>query len=355
MPGQSWETLRGRLVQIAVGGECLRENRLGEPAVRQVAVYVPAEVDRPVPLLVALQGFLGSGLMFPGWKTFDETLPQRLDRLIASGAMPPVVLAMPDCFTRLGGNQYVDNPVLGRWSAFLTDELVPALEASFPVLPGKAHRGVFGKSSGGYGAMWQAMTRGDCWGAIACHSGDVDFDLVYRPHLVPALDRLAKALRRPPRTQGDLDAATSAFLAELYASKKADGKDLLHLMTLAMAASYDPRPDAPDGIRLPLDPWTATLDAAAWARWRQWDPLVRVEHPETLASLRSLRGIFVDCGSRDQYALVYGSRALSAAFGRHGIAHTYEEFDDDHSSIAYRQDVSLPWLARTLAAETDQS
>ena len=31
-----------------------------------------------------------------------------------------------------------------------------------------------------------------------------------------------------------------------------------------------------------------------------------------------------------------------------GIAHTYEEFDDNHSDIDYRMDVSLPFLYRSL-------
>ncbi len=31
-----------------------------------------------------------------------------------------------------------------------------------------------------------------------------------------------------------------------------------------------------------------------------------------------------------------------------GIRHRYEEFDDDHSDIDYRMDVSLPFLYRAL-------
>jgi hypothetical protein len=31
------------------------------------------------------------------------------------------------------------------------------------------------------------------------------------------------------------------------------------------------------------------------------------------------------------------------------IRHRYEEFDDDHSDIDYRMDVSLPFLYRSLA------
>ena len=62
----------------------------------------------------------------------------------------------------------------------------------------------------------------------------------------------------------------------------------------------------------------------------------------------SLRGIYIDCGWRDQYHLHYGARLLSKRLAQHGIRHVYEEFDDNHSSIDYRMDVSLPYLYRAL-------
>ena len=67
------------------------------------------------------------------------------------------------------------------------------------------------------------------------------------------------------------------------------------------------------------------------------------------SNLRTLRGIFIDCGWRDQFHIHFGSRRLSQALRRHGVSHRYEEFDDNHSGIDYRMDVSLPWLARKLA------
>ena len=40
--------------------------------------------------------------------------------------MAPVVVAFPDCFTRLGGNQYVNSPVMGNWEDFLIAEMLKA-------------------------------------------------------------------------------------------------------------------------------------------------------------------------------------------------------------------------------------
>ena len=64
--------------------------------------------------------------------------------------------------------------------------------------------------------------------------------------------------------------------------------------------------------------------------------------------LKSLRDIYIDCGWRDRYYIHYGSRILSRRLAEAGIRHRYEEFNDDHSDIDYRMDVSLPFLYRAL-------
>jgi len=43
-----------------------------------------------------------------------------------------------------------------------------------------------------------------------------------------------------------------------------------------------------------------------------------------------------------------GSGLLSQRLAAAGIRHRYEEFDDEHSDIDYRMDVSLPFLYRAL-------
>jgi hypothetical protein len=118
-------------------------------------------------------------------------------------------------------------------------------------------------------------------------------------------------------------------------------------MLIAMAASYDPDPSSPRGIRLPVDLTTCELDAEKWRNWLAWDPLRMVDRASCRASLAHVvarGGLFVDCGRRDQYFLHYGSRSFSRKLHAYGIDHTYEEFDDNHSAIDYRLDRSLPYL-----------
>ena len=66
------------------------------------------------------------------------------------------------------------------------------------------------------------------------------------------------------------------------------------------------------------------------------------------SALKTLRGIYIDCGWRDQYHIHYGARLLSARLSAAGVRHTYEEFDDNHSDVDYRMDWSLPFLTKAL-------
>jgi len=324
----------GAVHRMTVESELLKNNRLGDPHVRAIDVYTPHGHDGAgLPLLVDLAGYTGSGLSHTNWKNFGENVPERLDRLIGSGEMGPAVVAFPDCFTRLGGNQYVNSAALGPWEGILTTEFVPAVEARFSC-GGDGRRAVFGKSSGGYGAMIHALRHADFWAAAACHSGDMAFELAYAKDFPATLRAIARA--------GSVD----AFIEKLEADPKPKGGDIEVLMILAMAASYDPCPDNRFGVRLPVDLHSCERESERWNNWLAFDPLVMVE--ERGETLKQLKGLFIDCGDQDQYDLVYGARRLHQRLQDMGVSHRYEEFPDDHSGIDYRMDVSLPFLVEAL-------
>ena len=170
----------GEMIFLTVRSDALAGNMLGDPSERKVGVYIPYDADpEGLPLLVSLAGYTGSGLSQLNWKNFGENVPERLDRLIATGKMPPAVIAFPDCYTRLGGNQYINSVAMGNWEDFLITDMLSAIEGRFGC-GGAGKRGLFGKSSGGYGALVHAMRHPDVWSAIACHSGDMGFAIAYQ-------------------------------------------------------------------------------------------------------------------------------------------------------------------------------
>jgi enterochelin esterase-like enzyme len=329
---------RGELKRLEVESQMLAGNLLGDSNVRELYVYLPPGFvagDRP-PLLVDLVGFTGSGQSHVNWKNFGENVPERLDRLIGEQRMPPVAVAFPDCFSRLGGNQYINSAAIGRYDDYLLQEVVPLVEQTLGV-GGPGRRAVFGKSSGGYGAIVHAMRHADFWAAAACHSGDMGFELCYLGDLPKVLTELAR------RHEGSIE----RFIRHFETALKPGDRDMTVLNFLAMAASYDPDPSQFLGIRLPADPWTAELMPERWANWRAHDPLNMVD--AAAADLQRLKALYIDCGDHDQFHLQFGARRLHRALERLGVGHRYEEFPDDHSTVDYRMDESLPFLAKALA------
>lgn len=314
----------------------LQGNPLGDPFVRDLPVILPpGYADEPTryPVLYGLSGFTGKGAMMLNIDAWQPNLPQRLEQLYAEG-MPPVIVVLPDCFTLLGGSQYVNSPAVGRYEDYVLEEIVPFVDSRYRTVPGPEGRGVFGKSSGGYGAIRLGMTRPDIFGALACHSGDMYFELCYKPDL----PKMCNAVNRA----GGLQHWWDAFRAKV----KKNGEDFDALNMVAMSACYSPSPDGWMGIDLPVDLYTCKLKDAVWARWLEWDPVTLA--PKHADNLRKLRYIYMDCGTRDEFNLQFGARILSQILEQQGIKHDHEEFEDGHMSVQYRYSVSLPRLAAAL-------
>ena len=314
----------------------LAGNPLGDPTERDLYVYLPPGYDPAVryPALLAVVGYTGTGGSLFNIDHLVEPLHRRLDRLIAAGTCPPVIVAAPDCFTRVGGNQYLNSAGTGRYEDYLVDEIIPFVNATYSTL----RWGVFGKSSGGYGAIVLGMRRPEVFCAVADHSGDSCFELCYLSDFPAALDAFRAA------------GGPAAWLERYWADPShRRASHMKPLVCLGMAVHYSPNPDAPAAhahVDWPFDLETGEFRPAVWERWRALDPVNMVD--KHVANLRTLRAIFVDCGTKDEFALHWGARALVAKLRGHGIAVRHEEFDDGHMTIPYRYDASLPFLVNAL-------
>lgn len=331
---------RGTLVVGRIRSEVLEGNPLGDPVERDLHVYLPPGYEEdggPYPTLLAVVGFTGTGGMLFNVDTFSEPLQDRLDRLIGEGICPPVIVVAPDCFTRLGGNQYINSTATGRYEDYLIDEVVPLAREEFRC----GRWGVFGKSSGGYGAMVLGMRHPGVFEALADHSGDANFELSAIPEFGGALDGWREA------------GGPAKWLEAFWADPNRRRKKYRHaLIALAMAAHYSPNPMSPHlGIDFPFDLETGVFRPEVWERWREWDPVNMI--PRYEENLRELRLVYIDCGSKDEWALHWGARAKVAALREIGVEPHYEEFDDGHMSVSYRYDVSLPLLAKALIEEVE--
>lgn len=331
--------MTSQVVIETLHSDVLRGNPLGDPHVRQVPIYLPpgyADSRERYATAYMLAGYTGKGQMMLNASAWDENLPERLDRLIASGAMRPMIVVMPDCMTRYGGSQYINSAATGRYEDHLTQELIPFIDARYRTLADREHRAVLGKSSGGYGAMLTGMRHSDLFAYVADHSGDKYFELCYKPDFPKCLNGLAKY------------GGARKFLAGFPHPRPRPRHWMDVIAILAMAACYSPNPDSPLSFDLPFDEYTGELNEQVWARWLEHDPVyLLTAHAE---ALRSLRLLYLDCGSSDEYNLHYGARLFVERLKPLGIEHIYEEFDDGHMNIQYRYDVSFARISAAMPA-----
>ena len=325
-PGPPWERpLRGTLDRLLVESECLAGNPLGDPARRPLWVYrAPGAGDDPVPTVYVIQGFFGQVDTWANHVPFEPSMLERLDAMFAGGGCPPALVVFVDAWTSYGGSQFINSTSTGRYLDYLCDEIVPFVDERYPALPGPGHRGLTGKSSGGYGAMVVPMLRPDVFGALASHAGDALFECCHLPNF-PAVARMLR-----DRFDGSWD----VFWEQVRAAEHVDLERFENLDIYGYAAAYSPDPDRPGKALMPFDVATGRLIEDVWAQWLAWDP-VRMA-PRHADALRSLRRIHLDAGKEDEWYLDLGAQAFSAELDKLGVEHTLELFDGKHGGLTYR-------------------
>jgi S-formylglutathione hydrolase FrmB len=331
--------LAGRFEHDVITSRALADNALGDPSERPLWVYLPpgydSEPERRYPAIYLIQGLTGQVEMWWNRSAFRPTVPELIDALFADGGTPTAIVVMVDAWTKLGGSQYVNSPGTGRYLDYLCDDVVAFVDGKYRTLADRNHRGIAGKSSGGYGAMTVPMRRPDVFGALASHAGDALFDYCYLPEFGPAV----RALR--DRYAGSFERFWEDFRSRPAFREK---DDHILLNVYCMAACYSAEADGT--VTLPFDPATGELRDDVWQRWLANDP-VRMA-PAHADALRSLRAVYLDAGRRDEFHLDVGAQAFSAILTRLGVNHYFELFDGAHGAIEYRYPQAIRYLAERL-------
>jgi S-formylglutathione hydrolase FrmB len=330
----------GRFDEHVFTSEALRGNPLGDPHERPLWVYVPPgydDGDDRYPSVYMIQGLTGQ---LDGWRNrsaFRRNFPELADDLFAAGDAPPCIVVWVDAWTSYGGSQFLDSRGTGRYHTYLCDEVVPWVDDRYRTLPAREHRGIAGKSSGGYGAMVTPMLRPDLFGGLATHAGDALFESCYLPEFRDTV----RALR--DEYEGSFDRFWADFRSRPAFSKDSDG---VLLNAWCMAACYSTDEDGT--VRLPFDVDTSQLIPEVWERWLAWDPVRMV--PKHADALSGMRAIYIDAGKRDEWALDLAAEAFRRALAEIGVTDVFFElFDAAHGAIEYRYPLSLRYLAERLS------
>ena len=312
--------------------EALRGNPLGDPYVRPLHVYVPEDTSRRYPSVYVIQGMTGMADAWFNTEPWSASYPDRISKLA-----PDAVVVLVDAFTAVGGSQFLDSPAIGNYHTYLCEELVPHVDANYPTAAAAAHRGIQGKSSGGYGSMITPLLRPDLFGGLATHAGDALFEVCYARDFAPT----ARALRE--RYEGSFDAFWDDFRSGRPVLSSPH--DELLVNTYAMAAAYS-------NNALPFDVETGERINEVWQQWLRWDPVLLAREDAHRETLHNMQAIWIDSGRSDEYLLDLGATAFHREVVAAGTATEnvhFELFEGTHRGLTWRYPLSLAFLVERLS------
>jgi S-formylglutathione hydrolase FrmB len=301
----------------------------------------PGYDERPEarwPAVYLLRGHGGQVDMWANRRAMSPTFLEELDANLAHASAPAPIVVLVDGWTSWGGAQYLDTPAIGRYSTYLSTDVVAWVDAEYRTVASPAGRAIVGHSSGGYGALVNALVRPDVWGGVGSHAGDALFEGPYLPDIAAAARTLTM----------DYDGSWDGWWADVRARGllTKDGDHAL-LNIWCMAACYSPEADG--SVTLPMEP-DGRLRPDVWQRWLAWDPVRMI--PEYGDVVRGWRAVWIDAGSRDEVYLDNGARAVRAALAHAGVPDErigFEIHGGRHGSQEGRFLMSVAFFAERLA------
>jgi S-formylglutathione hydrolase len=319
------QAAKGRVETVQVHGKSLDGNLSGEPADREVSIYLPPSYDRErskrYPVVILLHGYSltnkywigGTG---QGFGSID--VPGAMDRDIAASKSREMILVMPDGNSKYDGSMYSSSVTSGDWEGFIAEDLVAYVDGHYRTLANRAARGLAGHSMGGYGTIRIGMKRPDV------------FSTLYTLSSCCLMNDPAAFARRPAPPAAPPSARPGAAA--------------VHDVREAAAWSPDPT-NPPTYFDLP---GAEGVDAALVAqKWAANSPLVMVD--QYVANLKRYSAIGMDVGLQD--TLLASNEQLAKRLEAYGLPLTFETYEGDHvNHIADRVEQKvLPYFSEHLS------
>lgn len=291
---------------LDIPGKTLKDNPLGDPAERRVAVFKPdnAKDDASLPLVIYL----------PGWGSSSEDAiadgPKawfgKVIDLMAKAN--PVRIAVVDGRSRYGGSQFLNSTATGNYADYISEEILPALTAKYASQGAAASPIIAGHSSGGYGALLLAMRQHEKFAAVVALSPDSNFDVTHRP----LVDQPSVHAVKPIDLEAAMGSPKEAHLP----------KDGLARLVMGLCANYAPVEGKPGRFEWLYDDkgqWRQDV----WKRWLDLDPLMLVRRNDD--AFTPSQRIYLDGAEQDEFGANIGARKI------------FNELKDRSSSVRFYQ------------------
>ena len=323
--------------------EALMNNPIGNPEVRKMQVYLPKGYDsgtEKYPVVYLLHGlpfteesfispetwdpWIGGASPFQSYPDFPENgFKNWIDGLIDSGLIAPMIIVMPNADSMYGFSFYSNSILIGGFEDYIVNDLVNFMDTNYRTLTNKDGRAVIGFSQGGYAAVKFGLLHPDEFGVIASHSG-----LLYIDGML---------------SLGDV------VIAENPIGFVGPDKDkFLTSAMYAMSSAWSPNlNDPPYMVDLPFDWDSGAIIPSVREKWLEHDVFTMLDkHSE---SLKSLNGVFIDCGALDELGMTPMVDAFCQKMEAMAIDHTFENFQGGHFTDMYaRLERSLAFVSEKM-------
>ena len=311
----------------------LAGNPLGDKNEKTITIFSPDKKKQNAPLIIALPSFANDPDSFLSSSPLSESFSSILNRLYQKDMMNGANIAIIDSFTKLGGNFCLNSPAVGQYESFIVKEVVPELRK----ILSPSLIGLIGKGSGGFGAYSLTVRNPGVFSGFAAHSMDAGFENVFLPDFSLTMEHFRNS------------AGPSKWLQKYWSSfNRINSNKIKVLRILCASAFFSPDTESKEmHIDFPFNWETGEFRQDTWNRWLSLDPARNVV--QMSRQLESLKGIFIDAGTMDDFSSIWGARAINAKMTEAKINHTYEEYEDGHFGINYRFEKSLPFLAQALS------
>jgi enterochelin esterase-like enzyme len=316
---------KGTKERIKVHSKAIESNLIGDPADRDVTVYLPpsyqSNPESRFPVLYMLHGFTDTDSQWFGWEDHWINLQTVIEQSIAEGLSKEMIVVMPNAYNRFKGSMYASSATIGDWETFVTKELVHFIDGNYRTLANKSSRGLAGHSMGGYGALRLGMKYPDVYSAIyalspCCMDGGAN-------------------------TNAELIIKLESFTPD-----QLEKANFFEIATLATSAAFAPNPQNPPFY----------LDLPVKNGEPRQDVINKIIANRTLSfvdqyilNLKKLKAIALDAGLHDR-GISEATKTLHELLESYQIPHFYESYEGDHlNRIAERiQTKALPFFSKNL-------
>jgi enterochelin esterase-like enzyme len=321
---------KGSVQRIKVHGKSLEGNLEGDSPDPEVSIYLPPGYDanrhQRYPVVYLLHGYLftdqywtGAGPSNPGDMP-GPNVPAAMDNLIARGEANPMIVVMPNAYTKYAGSMYSSSVTTGDWETYIAEDLVAYIDKNFRTIPDRLSRGLAGHSMGGYGTIRIGMKRPDVFSNL---------------YIMSACCLINNPFPAPPANARQNNTAAATGAAQTAS---------------AWAAAFSPNPKNPP-LYFDEPSKDGQLQPLVVAKWHAASPLAMVD--QYVTNLRKYRAIAVDAGLQDQFGFACQNKQLNQMMTDSGIMTTFETYEGNHTNrIPERIETNvLPFFSKNLASK----